>query len=65
MSFVWKGRLGEKPSDLLKHYYADTIQELDFLEALHQWDKAQVVVLGGRPCQVNRDIRQVGSRVGR
>ena len=46
MSFFWKGRLGEKPSDLLKHYYADTLREPLFLEALHQWDKAQVVVLG-------------------
>lgn len=46
MSFFWKGRLGEKPSDLLKHYYAETMREPRFLEALHQWDKAQVVVLG-------------------
>ena len=46
MSFFWKGRLGEKPSDLLKHYYAETMREPGFLEALHQWDKAQVVVLG-------------------
>jgi len=46
MSFFWKGRLGEKPSDLLKHYYAETLREPLFLEALHQWDKAQVVVLG-------------------
>jgi len=46
MSFFWKGRLGEKPSDLLKHYYAETMREPLFLEALHQWDKAQVVVLG-------------------
>ena len=45
MSFFWKGRLGEKPSDLLKHYYAETMREPGFLEALHQWDKAQVVVL--------------------
>ena len=46
MSFFWKGRLGEKPSDLLKHYYAETMREPLFLEALHQWDKAHVVVLG-------------------
>ena len=46
MSFFWKERLGEKPSDLLKHYYAETMREPLFLEALHQWDKAQVVVLG-------------------
>ncbi len=46
MSFFWKGRLGEKPSNLLKHYYAETMREPLFLEALHQWDKAQVVVLG-------------------
>lgn len=46
MSFFWKGRLGEKPSDLLKHYYAETLREPLFLEALHQWDKAQVVILG-------------------
>ncbi len=46
MSFFWQGRLGEKPSDLLKHYYADTMREPLFLEGLHHWDKAQVVVLG-------------------
>lgn len=46
MSFFWKGRLGEGPSDLLKHYYAETMREPGFLQALHQWDKAQVVVLG-------------------
>lgn len=46
MSFFWKGRLGEAPSDLLKHYYADTMREPLFLEALHQFDKAQVIVLG-------------------
>lgn len=46
MSFFWKGRLGEKPGDLLKHYYAETMRDPGFLEALHQWDKAQVVVLG-------------------
>jgi argininosuccinate lyase len=46
MSFFWKGRLGEQPSDLLKHYYAETMREPLFLEALHQWDKAQVVILG-------------------
>ena len=45
MSFFWKGRLGEKPSDLLKHYYAEQMREPLFLEALHWWDKAQVVVL--------------------
>jgi argininosuccinate lyase len=31
---------------LLKHYYAETMREPGFLQALHQWDKAQVVVLG-------------------
>ena len=46
MSFFWKGRLDETPSDLLKHYYAETMREPGFLQALHQWDKAQVVVLG-------------------
>ncbi len=46
MSFFWKGRLAETPSDLLKHYYAETMREPGFLEALHQWDKAQVVILG-------------------
>jgi argininosuccinate lyase len=46
MSFFWQGRLGEKPSDLLKHYYAETMREDAYLLALHQWDKAQVVVLG-------------------
>ena len=60
MSFFWQGRLGEKPSDLLKHYYAETMREPLFLEALHQWDKAQVVVLGEqkrkgvRPCLLPR-----------
>ena len=46
MSFFWEGRLGEKPSDLLKYYYAEELREPQFLEALHQWDKAQVIVLG-------------------
>lgn len=46
MSFFWQSRIGEKPSDLLKHYYAETMREPLFLEALHQWDKAQVIVLG-------------------
>ena len=46
MSFFWKGRLNAAPSDLLKHYYAEQMREPDFLDALHQWDKAQVVVLG-------------------
>jgi argininosuccinate lyase len=45
MSFFWKGRLEDKPSDLLKYYYADTMRHDGFLDALHQWDKAQVVVL--------------------
>lgn len=45
MSFFWKGRFGEAPSDLLKHYYADTLREPAFLQALHAWDKAQVVIL--------------------
>ena len=36
MSFFWKGRLGEGPSDLLKHYYAETMREPGFLQALHQ-----------------------------
>jgi hypothetical protein len=31
MSFFWKGRLGEGPSDLLKHYYAETMREPGFL----------------------------------
>ena len=40
MSFFWKGRLGEKPSDLLKHYYAETMREplfcnCDFDRDLH------------------------------
>jgi hypothetical protein len=38
VSFFWKGRLGEKPSDLLKHYYAEQMREPLFLEALHWWD---------------------------
>jgi hypothetical protein len=33
MSFFWQGRIGEKPSDLLKHYYAETMREPLFLEA--------------------------------
>lgn len=40
MSFFWKGRLNAAPSDLLKHYYAEQMREPDFLDALHQWDKA-------------------------
>jgi len=46
MRFFWQGRLGEKPSDRRKHYYPETMREPAFLEALHQWDKAQVAVLG-------------------
>ena len=45
MSFFWKGRFDEGPSDLLKHYYADYLRYPPFLEALHAWDKAQIVVL--------------------
>lgn len=45
MSFIWQNRLQEKPSELLKHYYADALREPVFLEAMHAWDKAQVVVL--------------------
>ena len=45
MSFYWQGRFNEKPSDILKHYYADEMRLDWFLEALHVWDKAQVVVL--------------------
>lgn len=57
MSFFWQGRLGEKPSDLLKHYYAETMREPLFLEALHQWDKAQVVVLGEQEIAPHEAIR--------
>jgi len=45
MSFFWGARFADGPSDLLKHYYADTLRDPQFLEALHWWDKAQVVVL--------------------
>ena len=45
MSFIWQARFEEKPSDLLKHYYADALRQPVFLEAMHAWDKAQVVVL--------------------
>ena len=45
MSFFWQGRLEDKPSDLLKYYYADAMRHDVFLDALHQWDKAQVIVL--------------------
>jgi argininosuccinate lyase len=45
MSFYWQGRFSEKPSDILKHYYADAMRHPLFLEALHVWDKAQIVVL--------------------
>src|ERR1041385_7368511 len=45
MSFIWQGRFEEQASELLKHYYADALREPVFLEAMHAWDKAQVVVL--------------------
>jgi argininosuccinate lyase len=45
MSFYWQGRFSEKPSDILKHYYADIMRHPRFLEALHVWDKAQIVAL--------------------
>ncbi|MBI3917166.1 MAG: hypothetical protein HY322_09175 [Betaproteobacteria bacterium] len=45
MSFFWQGRFEESPSDLLKHYYADALRQPIFLEALHAWDKAQIVIL--------------------
>jgi hypothetical protein len=47
-SFFWQGRFGEKPSNLLKHYYAGALRQPIFLEALHAADKAQVVVLADR-----------------
>ena len=57
MSFFWQGRLKDKPSDLLKHYYADTMRHSGFLEALHQWDKAQVVVLAEQKLATPEVIR--------
>lgn len=59
MSFFWEGRFGEKPSEFLKHYYADTLRAPLFLNALHWWDKAQVVVLaeqGLAPREVTDDL---------
>ncbi|OGA37257.1 MAG: hypothetical protein A3G24_07195 [Betaproteobacteria bacterium RIFCSPLOWO2_12_FULL_62_13] len=41
MSFYWQGRFSEKPSDILKHYYADAMRHPIFLEALHVWDKGR------------------------
>jgi argininosuccinate lyase len=64
MSFFWQGRLGEKPSDLLKHYYAETMREPLFLEALHQWDKAQVVVLGEQGIAPDEAIASLLKAVG-
>ncbi|HZL28858.1 MAG TPA: lyase family protein [Acidobacteriaceae bacterium] len=63
MSFFWKGRFGEEPSDLLKHYYADTLREPLFLEALHQWDKAQVVVLGEQRLAPPEVIRALANAI--
>ncbi len=57
MSFFWKGRFGEAPSDLLKHYYADSLRNDAFLDALHQWDKAQVVVLGEQQLAPKEAVR--------
>jgi argininosuccinate lyase len=45
MSFFWKGRFKEEPSDLLRYYYADTLRRPEFLEAIHTFDKAHLVLL--------------------
>lgn len=45
MSFLWKKRLGDSASDLLKHYYADILRRPEMLEALHDYDKAQLVMV--------------------
>jgi hypothetical protein len=51
MSFLWQQRLREGASDLLKHYYADILRRPEMLEALHAYDKAQLIMLAesGRP----------------
>lgn len=51
MSFLWRQRLNEEASDLLKHYYADILRRPEMLEALHAYDKAQLIMLAesGRP----------------
>ena len=45
MSFLWKKRLGDNASDLLKHYYADILRRPEMLEALHDYDKAQLIMI--------------------
>ena len=45
MSFLWKKRLGDSASNLLKHYYADILRRPEMLEALHDYDKAQLIMI--------------------
>ena len=45
MSFLWKKRLGDNASNLLKHYYADILRRPEMLEALHDYDKAQLIMI--------------------
>ena len=45
LSFLWKKRLGDNASDLLKHYYADILRRPEMLEALHDYDKAQLIMI--------------------
>ena len=57
MSFYWQGRFSEKPSDILKHYYADAMRHPRFLEALHVWDKAQIVALAENELVPKESVR--------
>jgi argininosuccinate lyase len=59
MSFFWAGRFSEKPSDILKHYYADEMRLPHFMEALHWWDKAQIVVLAEQKLAPDDAIRNL------
>ncbi len=45
MSFFWSQRLGASASPDLMHYYAEIMKEPDFLRAVHDYDRAQLVML--------------------
>jgi argininosuccinate lyase len=45
MSFLWKKRFNEDASNLLKHYYADILRRPEMLEAVHAFDKAQLIMI--------------------
>lgn len=57
MTFFWTGRLTEGPSDLLQHYYADTMRRGEILYGIHQYDKAQVALLAKQGLAPRETVR--------